>query len=297
MNLFIVISNTNLMQKTFVTLRLGAVLFLSTFAFPAPLSAQQPAASPSDPPQKPAFNPEKAESTRLPLPSPYDKLLAIESAAGGRPIKWGKVYDAVAIDVDSNNCPDKISAALALGVKIADGLVAVKSQDVEKLNTCSTQIESIAKKLGAGDEELKRARLVRENANKGKWLNVFLELGFLQADIMKVLNRPENLDMRKLIIAAGWMQGARHVTYYLKENYNPEISNVLREPMLVGELSKEISALPPNILAHPRVKPLPGALKNVLPIVSIGKEESVSKQNVAALKSIADATIKSALDQ
>ena len=114
---------------------------------------------------------------------------------------------------------------------------------------------------------------------------------------MKVLNRPENLDMRKLIIAAGWMQGARHVTYYLKENYNPEISNVLREPMLVGELSKEISALPPNILAHPRVKPLPDALKNVLPIVSIGKEESVSKQNVAALKSIADATIKSALDQ
>lgn len=297
MNLFIVISNTILMQKIFVTLRLAAVLFLSTFASSAPLSAQLPAASPADTSPKPAFDPGKAESTRLPLPSPYDKLLAIESAAGGRQIKWGKVYDAVAIDVDANNCPDKISAALALGVKIADGLVAVKSQDIEKLNSCSTQIESIAKKLGAGDEELKRARLVRENANKGKWLNVFLELGFLQADIMKVLNRPENLDMRKLIIATGWMQGARHVSYYLKENYNPGISNVLREPMLVGELSKEINALPPSILAHPRVKPLPDALKKVLPIVSIGKDESVSRQNVAALKSIADATIKSALDQ
>jgi hypothetical protein len=290
-----VFSNNNVMQT--LSLRLLAVLLLSAAA-PSAI-AQQPAAGTSPAPEKPAFDPSKAkaEISRLPLPSPYDKLLAIETAAKGRPIKWGKVYDAVAIDVDANSCPDKTSAALALGVKIADGLVAVKSQDIEKLNTCATQIESIAKKLGAGPEELKRARLVRENANKGKWLDVFLELGFLQADIMKILNRPENLDMRKLIIATGWMQGARHVTFYLKENYNPEISNVLREPMLVGELSKEISALPPEILAHPRVKPIPAALKKVLPIVSIGKEEPVSKENVATLKSLADSTVKSALDQ
>jgi hypothetical protein len=38
-------------------------------------------------------------------------------------------------------------------------------------------------------------------------------------------------------------------------------------------------------------------LKKVLPIVSIGKEEPVSKENVATLKSLADSTVKSALDQ
>ena len=66
--------------------------------------------------------------------------------------------------------------------------------------------------------------------------------------------------------------------------------------MLVGELSKEITALPPEVLAHARVKALPGALIKALPIVSIGVNESVSKENVAALKSIADAAVKSALD-
>lgn len=279
--------------------RIPTLVFLASIAAVWPLSAQNSTPPPSGNPDKAAFDPAKAkaEVARLPLPSPYDKLLAIEMAAQGRPINWGKVYDAVAIDIDAGNCPDKTSAALALGVKIADGLVAVKSQNIEKLNSCATQIESIAKKLGAGDEELKRARLVRENANKGKWLDVFLELGFLQADIMKILNRPENLDMRKLIIATGWMQGARHVTFYLKEHYNPAISNVLREPMLVGELSREIGALPPDLLAHPRVKNLPAAMKKALPIVSIGKEESVSKENVAALKVIADAAVKSSLDQ
>ncbi len=286
------------MQTSRSRLLISAILV----SIACPLGAQVPLGNPTpDPaaPPKAAFDPAtaKAEVARLPLPSPYDKLLAIETAAQGRPIKWGKVYDAVSEDVDGNKCPDKTSAALALGVKIADGLVAVKSQNIENLNKCATQIESIAKKLGAGTEELKRARLVRENANRGKWLDVFMELGFLQADIMKILNRPENLDMRKLIIASGWMQGARHVTYYLKDNYNPDISNVLREPLLVGELSREIGALPPEILAHPRVKGLPGALQKALPIVSVGKDESVSKVNVAALKKIADGAIKSALDQ
>ncbi|MFZ4682532.1 MAG: hypothetical protein ACOYMS_08525 [Terrimicrobiaceae bacterium] len=250
-----------------------------------------------DGPPKPAFDPSTAQSARLPLPSPYDKMLAIDLAAKGKKIQWDKIYDAVAVDVDGNSCPDKTSAALALGIKIADGLVAVKSQDVEKLNSCATQIESIAKKLGAGDEELKRARLVRENANKGKWLDVFLELGFLQADIMKILNKPENAASRTLIIAAGWMQGARHVTYYLEGTYNPEVSNVLREPLLVGALGKEIAALPPDVLAHPRVSGLPVAFQDALPIVSIGKEQSVSKENVSKLKALADKSVKIALDQ
>ena len=272
------------------------VAFLFLIGLVGSLNAEEKS-KPEDVPPKAPFDPSQAQSSRLPLPSPYDKMLAIEVAAKGKKIQWEKVYDAVAIDVDANSCPDKTSAALALGVKIADGLVAVKSQDVEKLNSCATQIESIAKKLGAGEEELRRARLVRENANKGKWLDVFLELGFLQADIMKILNRKENANDRKLIIASGWMQGARHITYYLIENYDPDISNVLREPLLVGELSKEIKELPAESLAHPRLKVLPSAFEQALPVVSVGKDEAVSKENVTKLKTVADAAVKSALDQ
>ena len=272
------------------------VAIISSIALAGRLTGEETGKSEEIPPKAP-FNPSQAQSSRLPLPSPYDKMLAIEVAAKGKKIEWAKVYDAVAIDVDANSSPDKTSAALALGIKIADGLVAVKSQDVEKLNSCATQIESLAKKLGASDEELRRARLARENANKGKWLDVFLELGFLQADIMKTLNRKENANERKLIVASGWMQGARHVTYYLIEDYDAGVSNVLREPLLVGELSKEVKELPAETLAHARVKALPSAFEQALPLVSIGKEDSVSRDNVAKLKSIADLAVRSALNQ
>jgi hypothetical protein len=271
------------MQARYSTLI--AVLFLAV----APLVGQEN-------PEKSPFDPKSAQIAQLPLPSPYDKMLAIESAAPSK-VDWNPIFDAIAIDIDANSTPDKTAAALALGVKIADGLVAVKSQDVEKLNRCATQIESLATKLGAGTDELRRARLVRENANKGKWLDVFLELGFLQADIMKILNKPENANMRRLIIASGWMQGARHVTYFLSESYDPAMSNVLREPLLVAELTKDIQNLPPDVLANPRVAGLPTALKDALPLVSIEKDQPVSKENVDKLKSLADGAVKSALDQ
>lgn len=271
-----------------------AAFFLASAASPAQDTSGSPVLSES---AKAEFDPSTAKASQLPLPSPYDKMLAIDVAAGDQKVDWGAVYDAIAIDVDANAMPDKTAAALALGVKIADGLVAVKSQNIEKLNACATQIESLAKKLGAGDDELRRARLVRENANKGKWLDVFLELGFLQADIMKILLRPENANMRRLIIATGWMQGARHVTYYLGEHYNPEISNVLREPLLVAELDKDIQALPREIKDNPRAAGLPKATAAALPLVSVEVDEAVSPENIAKLKEIADSCIKNALGQ
>ena len=114
---------------------------------------------------------------------------------------------------------------------------------------------------------------------------------------MKTLNRKENANERKLIVASGWMQGARHVTYYLMEDYDAGMSNVLREPLLVGELSKEVKELPAETLAHARVKALPSAFEQALPLVSIGKEDSVSRDNVAKLKSIADLAVRSALNE
>lgn len=278
---------------------LTTTLFLLAFVATDPARAQgdEGDTKPDASAEKPVFDRSKAKIAQLPLPSPYDKMLAIEMAVGDEKVDWSKVYDAVAVDVDANAMPDKTAAALALGVKIADGLVAVKSQDVEKLNACATQIESLAKKLGAGDDDLRRARLVRENANKGKWLDVFLELGFLQADIMKILLQPENANMRRLIIATGWMQGARHVTYYLSENYNPEVSNVLREPMLVAALNDDVQSLPEEIRSNPRAAGLAQATSAALPIVTIELDQPVSQENVAKLKALADACIKTALDQ
>ena len=86
------------------------------------------------------------------------------------------------------------------------------------------------------DADLGRARSVRAAANKGEWLKVFMELGFLQQDIMKKIDSPEQSNHGTLLIVTGWMQGARYTSTVIDENYSPETSNLLREPLLAKAL-------------------------------------------------------------
>lgn len=241
---------------------------------------------------KPAFNKESAERAPLPLPNPYDKLLAIEQGLGEDKVNWTALADSLAVDVDPNNVDGRADTAMALGVKIADGMVAIKAQDIEKLNRSADQLEALGKKLGATDADLQRARAVRDFANRGEWLMVFLELGFLQADITQRLNTPENKDTRILVIASGWLQGGRYASSLILDNYTPDLSNILREPLLADELRKQLDALPDEMQKSPKVAQLRQALEQASPIVSVGLNEPIAKDDVARLKSIGDTAIQ-----
>jgi hypothetical protein len=90
---------------------------------------------PEDASPKAPFNPSQAQSSRLPLPSPYDKMLAIEVAGKGKKIQWEKSM----MLWDRRECHSHpTSWPLALGVKIADGLVAVKLK-MSKSCSCATR--------------------------------------------------------------------------------------------------------------------------------------------------------------
>ena len=241
---------------------------------------------------KPEFDKSKAELAALPLPNPSDKLIAIEQTVGADNIDWSTLADGVSVDVDANDFPDQTDAALALGVKIADGIVAIRAQDVEKLNRSADQLEALGKNLGATDEDLKRARQVRDLANRGEWLSVYLELGFLQADIMKKLNTPENRNDRTLVIASGWLQGARYATSLIIANYTPDLSNILREPVLAAELSKQLAALPASMQNSDKVRQLREAVDQAAKIVDVSLTAPIEKDKVEQLKSLSDAAVQ-----
>ncbi len=264
--------------------KFSALLMMCALCLPA--IAQQ-----AEPP-KPEFNKAGAKVAELPLPNPFDKLIAIEEVVGAGKIDWSALADAVAVDVDANDFTAKADASMALGVKIADGIVAIKAQNVEKLNRSADQLEALGKNLGATDDDLKRARQVRDLANRGEWLQVFLELGFLQTDIMQKLNTPENLPYRTLVVASGWLQGARYASSLISSNYTPELSNILREPVLAGELKKQVAALPANIQKSDKVAQIRKAVEAAYPIVNVPLTAPIAKEDVAKLKSIGDTAVQ-----
>ncbi len=246
--------------------------------------------------EKAPYDPSKAKDAGVGMPTPYDKFIALDQVLTKTKVNWPQTFRKVAVDIDPDAFTDKdVAVPMILGVRIADGVMAIKAKDAELLNKCASDIEKLAKKLGLSDADLGRARAVRAAANKGEWLKVFMELGFFQQDIMKKIDEPEHVTHGTLLIVTGWMQGARYTTTVIDENYSPETSNLLREPLLARALNEKLGSLPADLQS----KPLVGKLRDVLPqiekILNVPRDGAISKEDVEQLNKLATEAVKAAM--
>lgn len=246
--------------------------------------------------EKAPYDPKKAKDAGVGMPTPYDKFLALDQVLTKTKVKWDDTFRKVAVDVDPDSFTDKdVAIPMILGVRIADGVMAIKANNAELLNKCAADIEKLAKKMGVADADLGRARSVRAAANKGEWLKVFMELGFLQQDIMKKIDQPEHATHGTLLIVSGWMQGARYTSTVIDENYSPETSNLLREPLLAKALKEKVESLPPDLQSSPLVAKLRDVLPKIETILTIPLDGTISKENVEELNKLATEVVKAAM--
>jgi hypothetical protein len=246
--------------------------------------------------EKAPFDPKKAQDAGVGMPTPYDKFLALDQALTNSKVNWGQIFRKVAVDIDPDAFTDKeVVIPMVLGIRIADGVMAIKALDAEMLNKCAADIEKLAKKLNVADSELGRARAVRAAANKGEWLKVFMELGFFQQDIMKKIEDKEHTNRGTLLIVCGWMQGARYTTTVIDENYTPAVSNILREPLLAKALKEKVEGLSGKVKENPSVARLREVLPKVERILTIPLDGTISKENVAEINRLATEVVKAAL--
>jgi hypothetical protein len=230
------------------------------------------------------------------MPTPYDKFIALDQVLTKTKVNWPQTFRKVAVDIDPDAFTDKdVAVPMILGVRIADGVMAIKAKDAELLNKCASDIEKLAKKLGVADADLGRARAVRAAANKGEWLKVFMELGFFQQDIMKKIDEPEHATHGTLLIVTGWMQGARYTTTVVGENYSPETSNLLREPLLARALNEKIGSLPANLQSSPLVAKLRDVLPQIEKILNVPRDGAIPKEDVEQLNKLATDAVKAAM--
>ena len=269
----------------------------ATLAMLATAVAEPPAATQEKKPtSRDALNNAKTVNTgeNMIRPNPYDKFIALDSALGVGTVKWKEVMNRTEVNVDPDTVKDtKVAIPALLGFRICDGVMAIKARDAEKLNACADHIEKLGKKLGVTDADLRRAKMVRSFATRGEWGRVFLELGYLQQDIETVLQRESGAGgkapVRKLLYAAGWLQGARYTSNLVKDNYNARTGGLLREPLLVKELKADLdgAGLPNDGI----VKLISEAMVELQKLVNVELRTPLSKESVEAMAKLTAQTV------
>ncbi len=286
-------------SRKFSLLTAAVAVSLPLLALPAQRSAAQdekPNTQKHTGNEPPPFDPKSAVDGGLGMPTPYDKFIALDQALGKTTVNWKQYFAKTKVDVDVDEISEtKVAMPTLLGFRISDGVMAIKAHDAELLNKCASDIEAMAKKLGVGEGELARAKKIRSSANAGEWLKVFMELGFLQQDIMKTLDRSENKAQGTLVIVSGWLQGARYVTSVVKDNYSPATSNFLREPMLVDALIAKLKTLPDDTKSSPVVEKMLSSLAEIKGIVDIKMDGSIPADKVERMRALATEVVTAAL--
>lgn len=227
-------------------------------------------------------------------PNPYDKFIALDSALGTGKVKWKEVMNRTEVNIDPDTLKDtKVAIPAVLGFRICDGIMAIKARDAEKLNSCADHIEKLGKKLGVTDDDLRRAKMVRSFATRGEWGRVFLELGYLQQDIERVLQRESNMGgkapVRKILYAAGWLQGARYTSGLVQQNYSVKTAGILREPLLVKELKSDLdgAGLPNEGI----IKLISESMTELEKLVNVELRAPLPKESVEAMAALTAKTV------
>lgn len=243
--------------------------------------------------KNPPIDPSKAIDKGVAMPTPLDKFIALTLLVKTKKIDWNGVFNAVAVDINPDNYTDtEILIPQVLGLRIADGIMAVQAKDAELLGKAASDIEKLALKLKVNDNDLSRARRVRSLANEGKWLDVYRELGFLQQDIMQKLEENPNDQRSSLLMISGWIQGSRYSSRLILAHYSDESSNILREPLLVKALIDKSNGLPAKTKEAPSVAIISKTLPSLHKIVNVSIDAPIPKAQVESLDQLATACVK-----
>lgn len=222
-----------------------------------------------------------------PTPTVIEKFTALQMRMEQQNLDWVRVYNANQIDFDPDELTDKeVHMPVALGIRMTDGIIAIMAKHAESLNSAADDIEKIAKKLGVSDKDLARAKQVQAFANRGAWNRVYMELGWLQRDVMATLDRDGNRDRRSLLLCAGWLQAAYITSGLVKDNYNEDRSTLLREPIMLKALIAELDTAKESSKATPIYKALHDAMTQTLAVVDTPVGAPIPRESIEKIHAV-----------
>ncbi|MEF2143823.1 MAG: hypothetical protein V3573_00125 [Desulfovibrionaceae bacterium] len=211
------------------------------------------------------------------LPSPAEMFLAINRLGD---TDWGEVAD-----FDKRyDYQDNYLRALNLGVRSANGLVAILAEDKNKLGDVIVIVITLAEELMVQETILDRSKTFEDLANQGRWDELRDELDALRYLIEMEMDQLGDQDVATLVRTGGWLEGLHTTSRLLQAGLYPEHStSLLYQPNLVDYFQRELEKMEPEAVNTVSVQAILKALPEIRSLVNVGYRKPVPLDNVKRL--------------
>ncbi len=211
------------------------------------------------------------------LPSPAEMFLAIDRLGDA---EWETVNRSNPRYDYQNN----YARALNLGIRAADGLVAILAENKAGLGEVIVVVITLAEELMVQDAILDRSSIFEELANQERWDELRDELDALRYLIEMEMDQIGDQDIATLVRIGGWLRGLTATAGLMEgQGYSGPVTSILYQPFLVDYFKTQLDALEPEAKANSKVQALIRALPQLRKLVDVGFGNSVPPKNIEQL--------------
>jgi hypothetical protein len=214
------------------------------------------------------------------VPSPSELFVAVNNMGD---FDW----DSVVTSNTNSNYDNMYLRALNLGVRSADGFLAIQARDNKKLGEIVSTILALARAMAVDEMILAKGSELHALATNKKWDEVHYELDKLRGQVEDYIRQLGDDQNAVLVAAGGWLEGLRAVTKLLSENYNEKASSILHQPDLVRYFLKEFDNMSPRYKRVPIVQIIERKLPEIEKLIQGEPGQPISKEAVDRLYTLA----------
>ena len=138
---------------------------------------------------------------------------------------------------------DQVQIAILLGVEIAEGFIAMEAQDSTEVKDLGNTVLKLARGLGVEKDALRRSRSIMETADKSEWAAARNEWDGVFSDLQSGMIEIKSKELAQLVSLGGWLRGTEALSTLVLQNYSPERAELIRQPVLLDYLEKELLGL------------------------------------------------------
>ncbi|MBN2789990.1 MAG: hypothetical protein JXR69_07360 [Candidatus Delongbacteria bacterium] len=218
------------------------------------------------------------------VPLPSEIIMALDRLSE---VNWKEIvsYDYTA------NYAENYKIALNLGVRVAQGFIAIQAEDRKNTGEMFSVSRDLAENFGANSEMFIDKDQISNLLNEGKWMDLRGILDGIHLEI-KVEMKKYDPDYVALASVGGWIEGLEVVSKALLSNYSEDASTILYQPELIEHLASEILSIKDINKNNPEVKLINEEMPKIQKLCDMGYGNPIPVENIKQLSDISSNLIK-----
>ncbi|MDA3838838.1 MAG: hypothetical protein PF574_07645 [Candidatus Delongbacteria bacterium] len=223
------------------------------------------------------------------VPQPSEIIMALDRLSE---VKWKEIvkYNYTA------NYAENYKIALNLGVRVAQGFIAIQAEDRKSTGEMFSISKTLAENFGANSEMFIDKDQISKLLNDGKWMELRGILDGIHLEI-KIEMKKYDPDYVALASIGGWIEGLDVVTRALLSNYSEDASTILYQPELIEHLASEILNIKETNNNNPEVNLINEEMPKIQKLCDMGFGNPIPLENIKQLSEISGKLIKAIITE